>query len=332
MKNKKYYSLIKNKSKKEATLTIFGDITSYPWDEKDVSSFNLSKQLSQLTDVKTINVHINSYGGEVAEGLAIYNSLKNHSATVKTYCDGFACSIASVIFMAGDERIMSNASLLMIHNAWSYATGNAAELRKQADDLDKITQASVNAYMNHVSISEEELKKLLDEETWLDYKEALDKGFATSVVEDTESDKASQSVRRSLIKMILSNQETGDEEDVTITDDGNEEGGDTKMKYECSECGYIHEGELPEFFVCPECGASKDSFVELEEDTTDEEDVNAATDDENKDEDTTTMDEDTGKDTSTDENTNKDDEDEEEVTKEKMVKFFNAIIGGMTND
>lgn len=325
MKNRKYYSLIKNKSKQEATLTIFGDITSYDSNEKDVSSYNLSKQLKQLGDVKTINVHLNSYGGEVAEGLAIYNSLKNHKAKVKTYCDGFACSIASVIFMAGDERIMSKASLLMIHNAWSMAIGNANELRKQADDLDKITQASINAYMDRVSISEEELKDLLDNESWIDYKEALNKGFATSVVDDPESDKASQNVRQKLVNIIM--KKVDDEGDVAITDG---EGGDKVIKYECSECGYIHERKLPEFFVCPECGASKDSFVEIEEDMTDEEDdVNAATtDEEDNDTTSTTTDEDNG--TSTEDGTDeKKDEDDDKVTNEKVVAFFNAIIGGM---
>lgn len=177
--NKKYYNLETEGTK--AALYIYGDITSWPWLESDVSSYNLSKQLEQLGDVEEIDVYINSYGGEVAEGLAIYSALKRHKAKVTTYCDGFACSIASVIFMAGDTRIMSNASLLMIHNAWTRVSGNANELRKQADDLDTITQASINAYMEKVNISEEELKELLDEEKWILPQEALEKGFATMI-------------------------------------------------------------------------------------------------------------------------------------------------------
>lgn len=132
--NKQYYSL--QKSDNEANIVIYGNISSWSWNERNTSAYNLSKQLEDL-DVDFINIYINSYGGEVAEGLAIYNTLKRHKATVRTYCDGFACSIASVIFMAGDERIMSNASLLMIHNAWTNISGNANELRKQADDLEK---------------------------------------------------------------------------------------------------------------------------------------------------------------------------------------------------
>jgi len=215
---KKYYSLAQNNN--EADIYIYGDISSWEWSESDVSSYTLSKELDSLQDVDVINVYINSYGGEVAEGLAIYSALKRHKAKVKTYTDGFACSIASVIFMAGDERIMSNASLLMIHNAWTTAAGNANDFRKQANELEKITKASINAYMNIVNISEEELKDLLDNESWLLPQEALEMGFATSIIADSISNKASQSVKRSLINIIKQSekerlnqtvQETGEE-------------------------------------------------------------------------------------------------------------------------
>ena len=203
---KKYYALETNGS--EADVYIFGDITSWEWFESDVSSYTLSKELNELdTKIETINVHINSYGGEVAEGLAIYNMLRNHNAKVVTYCDGFACSIASVIFMAGDERIMNNASLLMIHNAWMYTAGNADQLRKDADDLEKITQASIEAYKSHVSITEDELKELLDNETWLLPSDALEKGFATSIVGESATDKAAAGARKSLFALISKKQE-----------------------------------------------------------------------------------------------------------------------------
>lgn len=200
-KGKRYFLLAQEDRKAE--LTIYGDITSYPWLESDVSSFLLSRQLAEL-DVDVINVHINSYGGEVSEGLAIFNALKNHKATVRTYCDGFACSIASVIFMAGEERIMSNASMLMIHNAWTYTSGNAKELRKEADDLEKITKASINAYLTGVKISESELKEKMDDETWITPTEALEWGFASSIQKD-ESSVISQSVKKKLIQKLREN-------------------------------------------------------------------------------------------------------------------------------
>ena len=198
--NKKYFQLTQNNN--EVDIQIYGDITSWVWFETDVSSYTLSKQIEGL-ECDKINVYINSYGGEVAEGLAIYNQLKRHKAKVKTVCDGFACSAASVIFMAGDERVMSTASLLMIHNAWTWVSGNSKELRKQADDLDVITQASINAYMQEVNITEEELKQMLDDETWIAPQEALEKGFITTIVNEKDANGVSQSVKKSLVKMIV---------------------------------------------------------------------------------------------------------------------------------
>ncbi len=207
MKNNKktYYSLFQ--SGKSAVLNIFGDITSFPWFEGDISNVMLSKKLEELEDVDVIDVYINSYGGEVAEGLAIYNALKRHKAKIRTHVDGFACSIASVIFMAGDERIMPSTSCLMIHNPWTYVAGNANELRKQADDLDTIGECSINAYMDCVNITIEELKELLDQEKWLSPSEAFEKGFATFLEKEDDEEHASQSVKSKVISMLLESNE-----------------------------------------------------------------------------------------------------------------------------
>ncbi len=220
---RKYFAVEKNKQ--TATITIYGDITSYPWFEGDVSSANLSKQLEAMNDVDEINVYINSYGGEVKEGIAIYNALKRHKAKVRTICDGFACSIASVIFMAGDERIMNEASMLMIHNAWTYAEGNAAQLRKQAEDLEKITQLSIEAYKAHSSLTEEEIKAFMDAETWILPCEAVDCGFATTI-EKAEKAVASQNAKAKLLAIVRAyqkNQETNEESDDTPDDDEQDE-------------------------------------------------------------------------------------------------------------
>ena len=209
--NRKYFAL--EKTKQSATITIYGDICSWAWEEfGEMSAQILSKQLEALGDVNQIDVYINSYGGEVAEGLAIYNALRRHKAKVRTFCDGFACSIASVIFMAGDERIMNEASLLMIHNAWTWASGNAAELRKQAEDLDKITQASVEAYKAHSNLKEDEIKALMDAETWILPSEALEYGFATSV-QKTEKANTSQNAKAKLFGIVRAYQEAKDEDE-----------------------------------------------------------------------------------------------------------------------
>lgn len=178
----RYFSATNEGSRLE--ITIYGDITSWEWLESDVSSYTLSK-LIQESKAAEIEIHINSYGGETAEGLAIYNALKNHPAKIITRCDGFACSAASVVFMAGEERLMNEASLLMIHNAWTSASGNAVELRKQADDLETISQAAAKAYLSSVNISKEELEALLEAESWIAPEEAVKWGFSTGIIKET---------------------------------------------------------------------------------------------------------------------------------------------------
>lgn len=205
---KKYFQLTTSEDGTTADLDIYGDISSCWWDDDAMSAPKLSKQLDELGDVSQINVHINSYGGEVAEGLAIYSALRRHKAHVRTTCDGFACSIASVIFMAGDERLMSDASLLMIHNAWTSAWGvNAADLRKLADDMDTITSASKSAYMARVSITEDELTELMDAETWISPADAVDMGFATEIETFESGDKASQGARDALMSLVMASVE-----------------------------------------------------------------------------------------------------------------------------
>lgn len=219
--SKRYFSL--EKTNQAATLNIYGDITSWDWNDGEISATTLSKQLEALGDVEQIDVYINSYGGEVKEGLAIYNALRRHKAKVTTYCDGFACSIASVIFMAGDERIMNESSLLMIHNAWTCVAGNAEELRKQAEDLEKITQASVEAYKAHSSLSEEEIKELMDAETWILPSEAAEYGFATAIENGNDS-KAKQNAFVQLFDIIKAHQEAKEpDEEIEVEEPETEE-------------------------------------------------------------------------------------------------------------
>lgn len=179
----RFYQLT-NVSEDSATLYIYGDITSIKWFENNVCVYDLAKEIGELNG-KALTVRINSYGGEVAEGLAIYNLLKSYEGEVTTICDGFACSAASVVFMAGTKRIMPRSSLLMIHNAWTWASGDAGDLRKAADDLEKITQPSVDIYTSVSNLDSDEIKAMMDAETWIDADEALDYGFATEISEET---------------------------------------------------------------------------------------------------------------------------------------------------
>lgn len=206
----KYYQISINESEKTAEIYIYGDITSDRCTERDVSSYMLSKEIQKLPeDIKEIKVYINSYGGEVFEGWAIYNLLKRHPAEVTTYCDGIAASIAGVIFMAGDKRIMNTISMLFVHNVWSYAVGNAEGLRKVAEDLEKMSKQSMEAFLEHINISEEALKELMDNESWLNPTECLDMGFCTAIEDDSNSDKASQSVKKKFMQKVTKPKESG---------------------------------------------------------------------------------------------------------------------------
>ena len=204
MSKEKYYQLaVTGKDDTTAEICIYGDISSYAWDESDTSSHGLAAALADLPDtVRDITVRINSYGGEVAEGVAIYNALRAHQARVTTICDGFACSIASVIFMAGDNRIMSEASLLMIHNASSFASGTAARLRKAAEDLETVTELSKSIYLAATDLNEDELSSMMDNETFIPADEALAHGFATEVRE-LSSNEPTQSARAALVKAVM---------------------------------------------------------------------------------------------------------------------------------
>lgn len=151
--------------------------------ESNTSASHVQKVLDEATDVEQINIFINSYGGDVKEGLAIYNQLLRCKANKNVYIDGFACSIASVIAMAGDKIIMGSNTLMMLHHASMGAYGTSAELRKAADDLDVIDNASCSSYKAKAGdkISDEELKTILDNETWLTAEQCLSYGLCDEI-------------------------------------------------------------------------------------------------------------------------------------------------------
>ena len=165
---------IKNQTEAAADLYFFGDINSeslgewqkyYPDDKapKDVQDF-----LDQLEGVSKINVHINSGGGSVFGGIAIYNILKRHNAEIIVYVEGLAASIASVIAMAGDKIIIPANAQMMIHKPSSSTWGNADDMRKEADILDGCQKVILNTYMQHAKdgVTAEEINALIDAETW----------------------------------------------------------------------------------------------------------------------------------------------------------------------
>ena len=166
---------------------IYGDVEgdSYDWwtdevIESETSANHFRDELAKRPNATQINIYINSYGGSVFEGTAIYNQLRRNPAHKTVYIDGFACSVASVIAMAGDEIVMPRNALMMIHNMWMGAVGNAAELRKAADDLDVINAAGRGAYLAKAGdkLPEEKLIEMMDAETWLTAEDCITYGLA----------------------------------------------------------------------------------------------------------------------------------------------------------
>jgi ATP-dependent protease ClpP protease subunit len=134
-----------------------------------------------------IHLRINSVGGSVIEGAAIYNSLRRHKGGLTVHVDGLAASMASVIAMAGEEVLMAGNSMLMIHNPWSMSIGDADDLRKEADVLDKLKATLVNAYVRKTGRERGEIEAMMDEETWLDATEAVAMNFADGIEDDIEA-------------------------------------------------------------------------------------------------------------------------------------------------
>lgn len=164
-----------------AEIYVYGNIGDR-WNEDGVIASELVRDIAALA-VGTINLRINSYGGSVPDGLAIYNALRRHAATVNVFVDGVAISCASYIAMAGDTITMAKNSQMMIHAPWSFAGGNAVELRDQADVLDRYAKAMASAYADKSGKSYEDALALLTDgkDHWFLADEALAEGFADAV-------------------------------------------------------------------------------------------------------------------------------------------------------
>ena len=188
--NQSWYS-IKAKATDTAEISIYDEIGFW-----GVTAQSFSKDLKALGgNLKQINLHIHSPGGDVFDGIAIYNLLKNHPANVTVYIDGLAASMASVIAMAGDEVIMPENAMMMIHKPWGIQGGDAEDMRKYADLLDKVEDTLIPAYAAKTGKSAEELAEMLAAETWLNGKECVEHGFADKLAEPVKAMAQLQSKR-----------------------------------------------------------------------------------------------------------------------------------------
>lgn len=181
---------IKNQTSSSADLYIYGDIvnnTGWKWDDSDVMPDDIKNLLDEIKDVKDLNIYINSGGGSVFAGLAIYNMLKRSKAYKTVFVDGVAASIASIIALAGDKVVIPSNAFLMIHKPWSGMYGNANDFRKMAEDLDRIESGIMNVYKDNMKEGVElsTIQEMVDAETWLNGEEA-EKYFNVEVIESQD--------------------------------------------------------------------------------------------------------------------------------------------------
>lgn len=182
---------IKNQTETSADLYFYGDIVSSEWgkwEDTDTCPEDVRAFLSQVNGVKNLNIYVNSGGGSVFAGLAIYNMLKRNASNKTVYVDGLAGSIASVIAMAGDKIIIPSNAFLMIHKPWNIAMGNSKDFRKMADDLDAIEQGIMNVYAENLKegVDIEIIRQMVNNETWLNGNEAA-KYFNIEVAEENKA-------------------------------------------------------------------------------------------------------------------------------------------------
>tara|TARA_R110001632_G_scaffold7083_6_gene28371 strand:- start:712 stop:1701 length:990 start_codon:yes stop_codon:yes gene_type:complete len=170
-----WYNIQSKKSTKAVDIYIFDEIGAF--------GMNAQSFIDEIKEFKNsdINLHINCVGGDVFDGMAIYNIIKKRNAKTTAYIEGIAASMGSVIALAADRVVMAENSLFMIHNAWGGANGEAKDMIKTATLLNKISDEIADIYMKKTNLSYDKVKGMMDEETWLNAEEAFDLGFIDSI-------------------------------------------------------------------------------------------------------------------------------------------------------
>lgn len=168
----------------QGALFLYGEISDVSWLGDEITPAQFQKDLAALGKIDTLDVYINSPGGDVFAGITIYNILKRHSATVNVHIDGIAASSASIIAMAGDRIVMPKAATMMIHSAWAIGMGNKTDLRKLSDTLERVDVQIAAVYADRTGQKQETISLWMEEEHWMSGEEAQAEGFADDVEEN----------------------------------------------------------------------------------------------------------------------------------------------------
>ena len=161
------------------------DVIGWPYNDAG----DLVRYVNSLGD-KDILVRLNTPGGDVFDGMAIFNSLANHKGKVTIRIEALAASMGSVLAMAGKEIQAYSNTMMMIHDPWTYMAGNQYELRDMADLLEKISGNMLDVYTGRSKVGKREMKEIMKAETWYTAKEAKEKGFINTILETGKAAKA----------------------------------------------------------------------------------------------------------------------------------------------
>jgi ATP-dependent Clp protease protease subunit len=171
------------RSKDNAEIYLYG-IIGGDWFGEGVTAKQFADDLKALGNVKTIDLRINSEGGSVFDGKAMYSLLNEHPAKITVHIDGLAASAASFVAMAGDSIEIAEGGFVMIHNAYMIAMGDAREMRRSADMLDTVNNTIIDVYQSRTKGDRKAIAKMMDDETWMTGAEAVKNGFADKMVEN----------------------------------------------------------------------------------------------------------------------------------------------------
>ena len=171
---------------KKGELYLYGEISDASWFGDEVTPAQFQKDLGKLGDIESLDVYVNSPGGDVFAGITIYNVLKRHPAHKTVHVDGIAASSASIVTMAGDKIIMPKAATLMIHNAWALAAGNKEKMRALADELERLDGQLADIYAGRTGKDAKTISAWMDAERWMSGAEALADGFCDEVEENKQ--------------------------------------------------------------------------------------------------------------------------------------------------
>ena len=175
----------------EGHIYIYGEII--PWQDNNAAEYggvnlkDVSKQIQSYPDSDTLVAHIHSPGGDVFEGFAIHDALRNSGKKITTVIEGLCASIATVIALAGDERKITENSQFMIHNPWGMAMGDSSDLSKYADDLQREENRMAEFYASKIGGNVDDIKAMMKEETWMTADEAKEKGFVNDIIKELKA-------------------------------------------------------------------------------------------------------------------------------------------------